>query len=356
MSSLADLVPDRQRFLLARLLGHEAVERCRGVVDERLLHAIREDLDLYTRFTLGSPTDPGVGPYLRALPDALRRRADPANGAAAHQVAGELDALVGVALKGGTDPVGAMHDAVLVEALRFYSEAGVPRTPEEMRFRVLLQLAGATHELATDVMVNGYTNRRSVLEIQIHLSAETLGYAEFRAIPYVLFHEAIVHALAAPEMTEAQDYFAEGWMDFVAAEVHGEALRGSAVPGGTALGMARPQDTEDYGDSLYRARYRPDSPGRGHCNKGRDAARLVQDGLRAICGAAEGRRQFWCLSAAINAIPMAPVDRDDLVESLEHSLRGGADSQVAGALRRFVARDAGAVNAAHAFAQETSAV
>lgn len=129
------------------------------------------------------------------------------------------------------------------------------------------------------------TPQKLVSVVTLTLSADSLDLASLRAIPYVLFHECVCHAFsglrkptvrplpAAPCFDEEQheaepdharpyttvsDRFAEGWMDFVAAQLCTRVVDGASLIDEAPWLTA---DHKRHGMAMHEARGNSEAPG-----------------------------------------------------------------------------------------------
>ena len=83
--------------------------------------------------------------------------------------------------------------------------------------------------------------------VSLQLPVDDLTLGDFQASLYVLFHELIVHAYqrlgTVDRVTDREDPFAEGWMDFIAQRIYMYATAGALEllgnPGRSALSPVR---------------------------------------------------------------------------------------------------------------------
>lgn len=99
----------------------------------------------------------------------------------------------------------------------------------EVRFSTLDQ-RDEVHHLPTDIQVSANVDRRGTPTITLVLWVERFEWDAYLVLPYVLFHEALIHLAenashgAKPTPALPGHPFVEGWMDWLAKEVVLEQL------------------------------------------------------------------------------------------------------------------------------------
>jgi hypothetical protein len=258
----------RRQFVVGRLLAHHILEESllRHGGNEISVEGIRLvgiELDRATDVVLEkqekdeNKADEAFSSFLVDLPDELERKATQEHRTVAEGIAKSLKAAVEAYLDGGPDPLQETFELVAKESRRVYACAGVECSDADLRFRVRLDLAGSPHPFKSRILVGGQTVATGPTQVYLDLTAESLSTDEWRAVPYVLFHEVVVHALAHPDVIESSDGFAEGWMDLVAWQAHEQACETlfdhRAREVGASLHSARFQEPARKGGKEYRA-------------------------------------------------------------------------------------------------------
>jgi hypothetical protein len=191
-----------------------------------------------------------------------------------------------------------------------------------VRFEVCLLTHGRPHQLAGDLPAVSGRSRVSAdgeVAITLVLTGEAFWLQELAASTYVLLHELIVHAFAAPHARLDSTGYAEGWMDFVAHDVH-LALTGELLP----LTRAHPAELL-AGEQLHHAwaLHAARSRGTRVVQKNAIAAERAMHELAETYGLPLGRQYMWAYSAALNQSTVRPSDRAAWSEGLGRALQGG---------------------------------
>jgi hypothetical protein len=357
VSALSHLAPGRQKFLVGRLVGHEAVEHCLAACkeeEEESVDAVRDEINHWTKQVLSERTsNESLTDYLHALEQVLPGRVHQMHAEVAQKVIAHLLDRIKAIDQGRRDAFQEAFQAVVGASVQLYHACRVPAEHNRLRFELLCQPSGATHDFATDVMTGGRTARRgSGLRAQVLLTGDSFRFAEARAIPYVLFHEVVVHVLAHPSAVESGGKFAEGWMDLVAKQLHDAVLENGSVPGVEPVGLPFPERTKAWGSAIHNARTDPETKRRVRRVQGRDAGEGVLRGIRGFAGD-DALLIFWTLSVALNRSELSEDDRDELTEILSIGLRRTPEPALLAALRRFAGTYTDdPIGAAEAFARD----
>jgi hypothetical protein len=347
MRALDRLPVGRMKFVVARWLAYEALEGCWALCNtednEKAFDSFEYGLNYYTRQVLPDeePCEP-LEALLDRLPDEIAR-----NVAAKHQgiarrladaVAGSYDSF----LRSGSDPFHNACEAVMAASLRLYQTCAPTTLADNISFSLLVQEQGPTRGVVPgSIHTGGLTipkassreGGRNRVEVQVHLSGDSFRLAEVFALPYVLFHEVVAHALADFPAVNFGGLFADGWMDHVAAEVHEAVMRGEEPFDSMTLPFSHPPRSRHFGQQLHDARY-----SRSYLRVGREAAQRVEMALERIVGP-EARGAFWSLSTALNQSPLTRDERDEIAEITATRLSASADPAdrpVLLALERFL--------------------
>jgi len=186
--------------------------------------------------------------------------------------------------------------------------------------------------------------------VTLHRVPQRLGPPSWASIPYVLCHELLCHASQAASSSDVTDPFTEGWMDEVAASVHGKQtatlfpwLPGTAAIEGRRLCEALRVLRDDLDDLEKKAR--------SARIQGAYAARIVRKILARLAELSPltGRRSlFERLSVELNAVAAAsPKEYLGLHQTFVSNVIAGEQYPALGTrrdavLRKWVARQVSA--------------
>jgi|GEM_PF-4393805 len=134
-----------------------------------------------------------------------------------------------------------MFDAASEAAMKYYTEF---TTLRPLTFPTLVfctkhvRERTSLHELPVSYAITGSTqpcaqSKQYWSEVSVKLCVDEFDFDSYMAIPYVLFHECIVHAFQGllpsceeRAASEPEDGFTEGWMDYVAFKIMEEVVAG----------------------------------------------------------------------------------------------------------------------------------
>lgn len=302
----------RRQFVVGRLLAHpilaDSLNRHGGdTVSVEGIRLLGIELDHLTYVVLEEEeedqrtADEAFSIFLRDLPDELERTVSQEHRGIADGIATSLRSAVEAYLEGSGDPLQSTFELVAEESQRLYDRARIGCDAADLLFQVRLDLEGSPHPFKSSILVGGQTIGAGPTSIHLDLSAESLSLDEWQAVPYVLFHEVVVHAMAHPDVIESRDGFAEGWMDLVAADAHEQACD-----------TLFDERVRDVGASLHSARYQepPRRTGREYRALAiRRKARAVAIRLSVLFaeqlgGGDAGDAAFIQFSLALNRAPL----------------------------------------------------
>lgn len=195
-----------------------------------------------------------------------------------------------------------------------FSTAWTPARPHSLK-EVTYALSGQTLHHVTD--------REATSEITLVLQTRALDWRTYMACLYVLIHELVCHAYegcagGVVNHCEPHDPFAEGWMDFLAAELMRKWLNRAPSALATAEIPEFASDRHDHGQELHcaRTRYMVGEPGSATRKRGKMAAANFLGVLDRMLGPGLGWGPFVAFSTELNVISSPTPERDRLVEKL----------------------------------------
>jgi hypothetical protein len=243
-------------------------------------------------------------------------------------LANHADALENVSsayLAAPEDPFRVQFEVACDLAVWLYGHLGLPVDPHSVRYEMAVTKAGIPHELSHCPAVDGGCRVNGPRVVAgIRLTGERFWCAEMCAIPYVLLHELVVHAFAAPHAIKNGDGFADGWMDYIAFDLHRE-LTSRRLPERSPL-----SDTLSSGQQYYQAEllHAARATGRAVIKDSKIAATQAHDALRRAATESEARIMLWGLSVALNRSDMESTLRAEACEQLGRALaQDGTDVQ-----------------------------
>ncbi len=322
--------------MLGQLIVLEVLERNRPSLwanDHReLWDMLVSQVKHFTRLSVHSPqADEDMRVYLSTLVE--RALAPPTEAARpiCERMRFEADSAISELLANGGDPLAA-EATLAIDAARSFYETSAIALPERLLGGVEIRAGWnderIPHPYPADHNLGGLTvcsSRTPRTTIDLILVADGLDWRSRTATFYVLLHELISHAFVGPwdgrrAREKADPWFAEGWMDTVAFQVHNEVFEGSRSFGAYfADGLDYREDRLDSAHALYEARYVEGRDGRAYAGRklGRDAADRVLEVFRRLPETGDDpRASLWRLSAAINTSPLPQVARRKIVQRL----------------------------------------
>jgi hypothetical protein len=253
------------------------------------------------------------------------------------------------------NPVAGIAKAVAQTAADFYNSYGttVPSTVWERAFLSLSFLGGTVGlSFAPDIHLQVRTefSREDPASSHLIFKIAPLGLdvITIAALPRVLLHEYIAHVPQGPFIgirvhPDANDAFAEGWMDYVAHHVHRSVLerRASSEALSDHLELAWASLYEAAADRLFGARctLQGSDPAAAARCEGAAAARLLHDLLRRLPEAnRDADEHFFRLSFGLNTSKLDTVSRRRVAAEVRRCLfRGSRSDDLIPPLRDWMA-------------------
>lgn len=164
------------------------------------------------------------------------------------------------------------------------------------------------HAFTTDIQVSGKTYAvEGAAEIQIDFGKLRPGFKEICALPYVISHEVVSHALAHDAAIEGSGSFQDGWMDVIAMAVHRQLLEAWEPADVANCILDLPERVREHSEALHSARYAAS----GKMQTGRDAAERL---ARSIRNRGYPESLLLSVSTTLNQSPLSARDRDAVAE------------------------------------------
>jgi hypothetical protein len=331
---LETLPVGRRKFCVGRWLGMLALaedspvaidieeqDTAQGLLgearDEANLANARRDLESMTVGAISDDAEP-MPAFLDRLVGTVQN-ASPSGGAANHAAA--LRRRIDAYIETPDDPFGTLFDAACDVASAFYADQQLPVDTASTRCELGVAAKGIPHKLPMGAAVGGGLRPTVTGTVaKVSLTADAFWRPEMCAIFYVMLHELVVHAFAAPHAQQSGDGFAEGWMDFVAYDLHEQFSTGQLAQG-SPLPREFPRSDQRYqAQVLHTAR----SAGREVIAAGKIAAQLAEGALQAEHGPDVAREMLWAFSAALNRSALPPSVRSEACEQLGRAFTTGA--------------------------------
>ena len=361
MSGLDSLPAHARKCAAARLLVREALATVAEDLDDDALRALeppiaRVDGEADHAFAKPVEDDEPFESFLRRLPDVAVGSPSAAERPLVEALAEAFRRRVEEHLEGSLDAVARAWPVAVELAMRLYKlggeslmEASHPRL--KLAFTTLVP-----HPFRIDgIALGGDVDDERIVHLLIQPPGLTAEAA--RALPYVLVHELVCHALAARPPREPPSFeFGEGWMDAVAHDLVDASTRiGTPVSDlgerlDDALGTRRAAGT------LHDARLRPGDDRRGWSARlvGADAAARValQIAARRL-HEGDAQETSWRLAVALSRSGMSAALLDRFCVRVNKLLKqaSSADS-VTQPLERWLAAQDGLAGAALVAATE----
>lgn len=182
----------------------------------------------------------------------------------------------------------------------------------------------------------------------LKISPRWLDWKTIAALPRALLHEYIAHVPQGPHLgmrkhPDANDVFAEGWMDYVAHHIHRSVLEqsGLVVPLSGCLLLALTDSYHDAAERFLSARCSVEhgDPTAAARSEGAAAARNMHDLLRRLPETARRADEyFFRLSLGLNASALDSLARRRFaVEVRRCLLRASRSDILVTALREWIA-------------------
>jgi hypothetical protein len=343
MSGVSDLPLHAQKAVVGRLLGFQVLApqvswlQAQGYQDaasrltERLCWLTNEELD--------DPEDQEpLGSFLENLIRELQaegsRLPDGAREAVAHALH-ELSDLVTCFLASPYDPLEQLVVAVAQTAIDFYLAYGAPVPPTlwDQTLAIVSFLGGrGGFSFAPDIHLQVRTQFAAAYlpsaRVFLTIAPRWLDAKTIATIPRALLHEYISHVPQGPHMgtrkhPDANDMFAEGWMDYIAHQIHRSVLerRESALANYLLLTWTALYDTA--AERFFGARCsveESDWAAAARC-EGAAAARQTHDLLRHLPETAVSADEYlYRLSFEINASNLDVISRRRVAAEIRRCL------------------------------------
>lgn len=231
------------------------------------------------------------------------------------------------------DPFRVQFDAARDLAVWLYGHLGFSIDPSIVRYEMAVVKAGIPHDLSHCPAVDGGCRvSGSRVVVGIKLTGERFWRAEMCTVPYVLLHELIVHAFAARHAIESVDGFADGWMDYIAFDLHHELTRRRLYQQSPLAEKLSSGQQHYQADLLHVAR----ATSRAVIKDSKIAATQAHDAIRRVAAEAPARKMMWALSAALNRSRMESSLRAEACEQLGRALAQDGSHAQAEAERRVM--------------------
>ena len=172
--------------------------------------------------------------------------------------------------------------------------------------------------------VNGHLETRDsgVAVAWLELTATQFWREEMCALTYATLHELVVHGLSSPVGRDSTDSFVEGWMDFLAFDLHRRLCEGELPFTAALADSLPPHEQQVEAEGLHVARGRT----RGVTRVGRAAARDAQSALVNALGLVPGTRAMRAFSAALNRGDVSADRRAEACEAIGRAARRGGEA------------------------------
>jgi hypothetical protein len=237
------------------------------------------------------------------------------------------------------DPLISLFEAVLATTASFYASHGVDiheTFHEDVSFNIGFTIDHdprpfpAIHLVTarTDFHDNG-TRPSSVVHLNL-VRVESFDWPTALSIPYVLFHECISHVAQGLWSTARLSpggfsSFADGWMDFIAYQVHAAALESKGLGDFGSDFQQYPARCLSEASKLHDARYEPYGSDKGWSRRftGRDAAQELLKRIYRVLPETKNNPEIalWSLSSALNVSDVPHIDRDLFAKCIQRAMR-----------------------------------
>jgi hypothetical protein len=215
------------------------------------------------------------------------------------------------------DPFAVIFEAARKASVWFYEREGHGVGDQPIRCELSLGPGRGDGMLPTGPQVNGALDSRSsgTLVVWLKLTSASFWDAEICALSYTIIHELVVHGFASANNRTSVERFAEGWMDFIAHQLHSE-LSQNRLPGlQSPLSREFPPNQQEYFATLIHAAR---AEAQELVKKGRLAAMGARNALLAQFGGDTNRARnaLWAFSAALNRSAVKPGRRSEACEAI----------------------------------------
>jgi hypothetical protein len=331
-NSFEELDPGQQKFLLGRWLGMTALADRPPVMtdlgerstpaqeeEERALaqeaKAVRELLETATRNALGEAQP--VGAFLSGLPAGIAGLSGSGPGPHPYRLA--LEQRIAAYETDPIDPFEEVLKRAQEVAVWLYEREGHQPDLPSVRCELSLDRDPPPIPPPPGPAVNGSleSKQSGTVVARLKLTSAKFWWEEMCALTYATLHELVVHAFAAADARNSVDAFAEGWMDYIAFELHQE-LKGGRLPNlrSPLAADLSPVDQGYDAANLHMAR----AEGKHLIRRGRPAAEAAHDALRSSgLTPDEARDAIWAFSTALNRSDVDPSRRSEACEAIKRA-------------------------------------
>jgi hypothetical protein len=342
------------RWLGMRVLGDEPpitidLEESHGASqssDEQALQAdyeaVKRTIETLTKNALDAGSEEDMSAFLDRL---VRSVQEAGTSAGIAKYANALRNVIDTYLAAPQDPFSVQFEATRELAAWLYNHQRLPVDSGSVRYELGVASTGSPHGLPLCSAVGGQCRLGAAQRVVgVKLTGDSFWLAEMCAIPYVLLHELVVHAFAAPHAVTSGDGFADGWMDYVAYDLHHEWTRGRLSGKGSPLAVELPPSQQHYqAELLHVAR----ATGRAVIKKNKIAATEAHEALRRQ-NRGLARAMLWAFSLALNRSDMESTARAEACEQLGRALLQDDASAKRDAEHRWAAAAAAVYSASQA--------
>lgn len=324
----------RRKFCLGRWLGMVAFGEVSPVLVDiggtptpnqkkaegsirREYHDTRSALDAATEIALRDDVQEVI-PFLTTLAPGIAALSGWDSGS--HPYLEALERRVAAFRADPFDPFGTILETARQVAAGFYEREGYGPDLPKTRCEIGLD-PGDKPRSPSRPAVDGALEVRSgdTVVARLMLSAAKFWRAEICALTYATLHELVVHGFAAAHARGSVDAFAEGWMDFVAFQLHGQLKLGRLMQRSPFDGDFSTAQQGHHALVSHALR----SEGKPLLETGRLAADMAQGALlQESSGDDEAREAMWAISAALNRSEVDSSRRSSLCELIEQDRAG----------------------------------
>lgn len=329
-----------RKALLGQMIVVEVLERNRGWLcangHDGLWEHFASQAEYLSRLAVEIPEpNQDLHAYLSALVEKVFAAPATTTKSLCAQIRAEALAAISLPPEDGGYPL-EIEGALAIEVARLFHETSAIAVPEPLLSGAEIvagwRSEGLPHAYPTDHGLGGMTvcsSRTTQTRIELILAVGGLDWRSRMATFYVLLHELISHAFVGPwSSPRAQEkgdlWFAEGWMDTIAFQVHNEIFESSPrFDASIANRLGHHDDRLASARALYEARYvKADGDGRAFAGRklGRDAANRVLDAFGRLPETEDDPLgSLWRLSAALNTSSLPQIARREIVQKLTWS-------------------------------------
>ena len=250
MGFTSDLAVHLEKAVRARMAVLECLERRRAQLEGgdlgHVIDAFSEVVTTATNEELSSPRDTeSIPEFLETVASEVESRAEGFKPgptvATANGLAAEIRERITVEVTHVSDPFAEILSAVWEATVKIHQRCGaIGSNFPALEYRVE-QSDGKPHDFPCALYVAGSlgfetVDGRDVSRVTLSVDPWQLDWPSIMAVPYVLFHECVAHALQGPwpgrSQPSASSPYAEGWMDLAAVLIHNAVMDGVAPADG----------------------------------------------------------------------------------------------------------------------------